>query len=321
MVLHRLSRSSRNRGPVLVRFRSSGILSRDSINGPVCATPPRSHAPGTRGTNHDALSQGVLPPANLRITANNSDLFADERAWKRRGAGVLLHRPARRRHSASRLRSTRLRKMQCRGCMESKGRSHAHQRANCRHTRRPVSASGRIHSYRDCPGRASTTPSTRSRAGTTPTSTGLQAPTSASKGAAASTAAHHVLVGLVDQAPLTAIFTAADQKRISKPAWMQSMPVRWPKSRQVLVKAKGIEVGAAAAAAMLANGLVTASSERPVFRSLSMPGPGEWRPVSGKRSERMGAQRATVHPAESGITFRRRAAAPPDKRPIHGRIQ
>ena len=37
---------------------------------------------------------------------------------------------------------------------------------------------------------------------------GLKAPTSASKGAAAATAAHHVLIGLVDQAPLTATLTA-----------------------------------------------------------------------------------------------------------------
>src|SRR5215208_4053314 len=37
---------------------------------------------------------------------------------------------------------------------------------------------------------------------------GLKAPTSASKGAAASTAAHHVLIGLVDQAPSTATLTA-----------------------------------------------------------------------------------------------------------------
>ena len=37
---------------------------------------------------------------------------------------------------------------------------------------------------------------------------GLKAPTSASKGAAASTAAHHVLIALVDQAPLTATLTA-----------------------------------------------------------------------------------------------------------------
>src|SRR5829696_5602332 len=37
---------------------------------------------------------------------------------------------------------------------------------------------------------------------------GLKAPTSASKGAAAATAAHHVLIGLVNQAPLTATLTA-----------------------------------------------------------------------------------------------------------------
>jgi hypothetical protein len=37
---------------------------------------------------------------------------------------------------------------------------------------------------------------------------GLKAPTSASRGAAASTAAHNALIGLVDQAPLTATLTA-----------------------------------------------------------------------------------------------------------------
>ena len=41
-----------------VLFRSSGALTRQHRR-PVCATPPRSHAPGARGTNHDALSRGV----------------------------------------------------------------------------------------------------------------------------------------------------------------------------------------------------------------------------------------------------------------------
>ena len=46
------------------------------------------------------------------------------------------------------------------------------------------------------------------KGGHDPYLTGLKAPTSASKGAAASTAAHHVLIGLVNQAPLTATLTA-----------------------------------------------------------------------------------------------------------------
>ncbi len=81
---------------------------------------------------------------------------------------------------------------------------------------------------------------------------GLKAATSASKGAAASTAAHHVLIGLVNQAPLTATLTAEVKAAIKArlDAEYASSLAEIPAGQ---AKAKGIEVGAAAAAAMLAN--------------------------------------------------------------------
>ena len=90
------------------------------------------------------------------------------------------------------------------------------------------------------------------KGGHDPYLTGLKAPTSASKGAAASTAAHHVLIGLVDQAPLTATLTAQVKTDIKArlDAEYASSLAEIPDGQ---AKAKGIEVGAAAAAAMLAN--------------------------------------------------------------------
>ena len=107
---------------------------------------------------------------------------------------------------------------------------------------------------------------------------GLKAPTSASKGAAAATAAHHVLIGLVDQAPSTADLTTAVKSSIKA-----RLDAEYASSLAEIAdgqaKAKGIEVGAAAAAAMLANrqgdgrfgaaGFVVGSA------------PGEWRPEGG----------------------------------------
>ena len=105
---------------------------------------------------------------------------------------------------------------------------------------------------------------------------GLKAPTSASKGAAASTAAHHVLIGLVNQAPLTATLTAevkvAIKDRLN--AEYASSLAEIPAGQ---AKAKGIEVGAAAAAAMLANRAGDGRFGAPGFPVGS--GPGEWRPV------------------------------------------
>src|SRR5918993_784254 len=80
---------------------------------------------------------------------------------------------------------------------------------------------------------------------------GLKAPTSASKGAAAATAAHHVLIGLVNQAPVTATLTA------------------------------GINVGAAAAAAMLANRVGDGRFGAANFPFPDPAGPGQWRPSPG----------------------------------------
>src|SRR6185369_10566188 len=106
---------------------------------------------------------------------------------------------------------------------------------------------------------------------------GLKAPTSASKGAAASTAAHHVLIALVDQAPLTATLTAGVKAAIKArlDADYASSLAEIPAGE---AKAKGIEVGAAAAAAMLANRAGDGRFGAPGFPVPAAPGPGEWRP-------------------------------------------
>ena len=105
---------------------------------------------------------------------------------------------------------------------------------------------------------------------------GLKAPTSASKGAAAATAAHHVLIGLVNQAPVTATLTVA-----IKTAIKTRLDTEYASSLAEIpagqAKAKGIEVGAAAAAAMLANRLGDGRFGTGGFPVGSAPG--EWRPV------------------------------------------
>ena len=106
---------------------------------------------------------------------------------------------------------------------------------------------------------------------------GLKAATSASKGAAAATAAHHVLVGLVDQAPLTATLTAqvkADIKTRLDTQYASSL-AEIPNGE---AKNKGIDVGAAAAAAMLADRAGDGRFGTPGFPVGS--GAGEWRPLS-----------------------------------------
>ena len=107
---------------------------------------------------------------------------------------------------------------------------------------------------------------------------GLKAATSASKGAAASTAAHHVLIGLVNQAPLTATLTADVKSAIKArlDAEYASSLAEIPAGQ---AKAKGIEVGAAAAAAMLANRAADGRFGAPGFSFPAVPGPGEWRPA------------------------------------------
>jgi hypothetical protein len=107
---------------------------------------------------------------------------------------------------------------------------------------------------------------------------GLKAATSASQGAAASTAAHHVLIGLVNQAPLTATLTAQVKTDIKAriDAEYASSLAEIPAGQ---AKNKGIEVGAAAAAAMLAN---RANDGRFGAGGFSVGSdPGEWRPTSG----------------------------------------
>jgi hypothetical protein len=105
---------------------------------------------------------------------------------------------------------------------------------------------------------------------------GLKAPTSASKGAAASTAAHHVLIDLVNQAPLTATLTA-DVKSAIKARLDAEYASSLAEISNGEAKAKGIEVGTAAAAAMLANRQGDGRFGAPGFPVGS--GPGQWRPV------------------------------------------
>ena len=109
---------------------------------------------------------------------------------------------------------------------------------------------------------------------------GLKAPTSASKGAAAATAAHHVLIGLVNQAPVTATLTAAVKTAIKArlDSEYASSLAEIPGGQ---AKAKGIQVGAAAAAAMLANRTNDGRFGAAGFPFPAVPGPGDWRPSPG----------------------------------------
>ena len=105
---------------------------------------------------------------------------------------------------------------------------------------------------------------------------GLKAATSASKGAAASTAAHHVLIGLVNQAPTTATLTAAI-KTVIKDRLDAEYALSLADVPAGQAKTKGIQVGAAAAAAMLANRVGDGRFGTGGFPVGS--GAGEWRPV------------------------------------------
>jgi hypothetical protein len=106
---------------------------------------------------------------------------------------------------------------------------------------------------------------------------GLKAATSASKGAAAATAAHHVLIGLVNQAPLTATLTA-DVKAAIKARLDAEYASSLGEIPSGQAKIKGIAVGAAAAAAMLANRAGDGRFGAGGFTVPAVPGPGEWRP-------------------------------------------
>ncbi|WP_157812606.1 vanadium-dependent haloperoxidase [Novosphingobium kunmingense] len=107
---------------------------------------------------------------------------------------------------------------------------------------------------------------------------GLKAATSASKGAAAATAAHHVLIALVDQAPVTATLTTTVKSAI-KGRLDTQYDASLAEIASGQAKAKGIAVGAAAAAAMLANRQGDGRFGAPGFPVPAVPGPGEWRPA------------------------------------------
>ena len=107
---------------------------------------------------------------------------------------------------------------------------------------------------------------------------GLKAPTSASKGAAAATAAHHVLIGLVDQAPLTTTLTTSVKSAI-KARLDADYASSLAEISDGQAKAKGIDVGAASAAAMLADRAADGRFGAPGFSVPVVPGPGEWRPT------------------------------------------
>ena len=105
---------------------------------------------------------------------------------------------------------------------------------------------------------------------------GLKAATSASKGAAASTAAHNVLIGLVNQAPVTMALTP-DVKSAIRARLNTQYASSLAEIPEGEAKAKGIAVGAAAATAMLANRQNDGRFGAPGFPVGF--GPGQWRPV------------------------------------------
>lgn len=105
------------------------------------------------------------------------------------------------------------------------------------------------------------------------------APTSASKGAAAATAAHHVLIALIDQAPITAALTV-DVKNTIKARLDASYATSLAEIPAGQAKAHGIKVGAEAAAAMLANRVGDGRFGAPGFPVPAEPAAGQWRPLS-----------------------------------------
>lgn len=106
----------------------------------------------------------------------------------------------------------------------------------------------------------------------------VTAPSSASKGAAAATAAHHVLIALIDQAPTTATLTLAVKTAIKTrlEAQYAASLAEIPAGQ---AKAHGINAGAEAAGAMLANRAADGRFGAPGFPISAMPAAGQWRPV------------------------------------------
>lgn len=114
------------------------------------------------------------------------------------------------------------------------------------------------------------------KGGHSPYLKGLKAATSASKDAAAATAAHHVLVALVNQAPTTATLTVGVKTAI-KERLDQQYADSLADIPEGQFKSKGVAVGAAAAAAMLANRQGDGRFGAGGFPVGSAPG--DWRPV------------------------------------------
>jgi len=107
---------------------------------------------------------------------------------------------------------------------------------------------------------------------------GLKAPTSASKGAAAATAAHDALIGIVKQVPVTT--TVTDD---IKSAVKARLDIDYANSLAEIpageARNQGVDVGAAAAAAMLANRTGDGRFGAQGFPVPIAPGPGQWRPM------------------------------------------
>ena len=107
-----------------------------------------------------------------------------------------------------------------------------------------------------------------------------RAPRSASQAAATATAAHDVLVAVLNQAPLTATFTAAVRQSI-----IDRLDLREAESLAAATAvdgaaavADGIDAGEAAAAAMIAER--TGDGRWGPFRFTCGEKPGQWRPVT-----------------------------------------
>lgn len=105
------------------------------------------------------------------------------------------------------------------------------------------------------------------------------ASSNASEGAAAATAAHDVLIALINQAPTTATLTSdvKDAIKARLDAEYASSLAEIPAGRK---RTEGVNAGARAASAMLANRAGDGRFGAPGFPVSATPAPGEWRPLS-----------------------------------------